>query len=266
MKSKKLLSVFFIGLINILNSFAVQVITNPEPAKETVSEGFRNGVIAFFSIGIMILLGLGMVFLFVSMILKIQKKIKDINRSKKDFLYTSFLNNYNLLHNNRDKDLKYKKLKTLFLIWYREPVYVETKDGLKEIGFYDGETLKKEGFYMIGLYNKLGFFKVSRQIIIIPIKFKDKIVKKEIINKKKVLILKCEGLDEVGNTEFYLMPLIENPKKDKDILDFSDYIHKEFFEKTTLRDTIKENLLQYREGIIKGVEMNPNLQFKRRGE
>ena len=119
---------------------------------------------------------------------------------------------------------------------------------------------------MIGLYNKLGFFKVLRQIIIIPIKFKDKIVRKEFINKKKVLILKCEGLDEVESTEYYLMPLIKDPKKDKEILDFSDYIHKEFFEKTTLRDTIKENLLQYRDGIIKGVEMNPNLQFKRRGE
>lgn len=265
-KFKSILILLYLFLINVVYSVEVvpikniEEVTNNNPQNETL-----KGIIIFvFTILILIGLAALILILIVRGIIKIQKKIKDINKSKKDFLYKTFEINSELCHKNRDTDLKKRKLKTLFLTWHRSPIYIDTENGLKQIGFYDGETYKKENFLMIGIYNKLGMFKVNRTIILVPYILRN-IIRREIIDGKKIIILKCEGLDAYNNTEYYMIPLIKD-KDNKSFLDFSDYIHKQFIEKTVYQDLIKENLLQYREGIIKSVEMNPNLQFKRRTE
>lgn len=87
---------------------------------------------------------------------------------------------------------------------------------------------------------------------------------KVVINGQKIIVIDAEGIDQVGNTDFYFQPLLKDPNNNKEYLDFADKIHEDYFGKTIYRDIIKENLQQYREGIIKSVETNPNVHFNRR--
>lgn len=243
--------------------FSVKVIEENNKQSSS-SGGIFALILTFLAIAFISVALIGLIVIF---LVRIYKKLSDYKRRNKDFIYYDFEYQVSQLHINSDSQLKYRNPRRFWIFWKRMPVYLDTEDeGYKFVGFYNGEGYKKEGFYMIGLYNKMGIFKYINQIIIIPFSIRNS-VKKIFVDKKKALIIKAEGIDNVGNTDYYFIPLIRDTSNtDKEFIDFADYIHKNFFENIVYRDVIKTNLEQYREGVIKSVETNPNIHFKRRGE
>ena len=244
---------------------SVEIVQKTSLVDEPVNEGLRSLIIWIFSAGVMILLFLGFVFLLAIIIVKIQKKMSDFMRKKKDFLYVNFEENLSQCHLNRDYSLKTRKMSTLWLMWKRNPIYLNSKSqGLIQIGEYDGETLKKENFFFLAVNNKLSFFKSKQTIIVFPSKWYESLIKKVIVNKKKIIIIDCEGLDEIGSTDYFFQPLI--PTKDKTYNDISDEFRKNYTEKVVYRDLLKEELQTHKTAVIKAVESNPYIHQSRRKE
>lgn len=261
---KKLWAYISIFLFNIVTVVAVQV--SQQETVEPVDQGLMKTVIVTGgSIGIIILGFALVIFILYKILFGIWKKIQAVNYKEKDFLYTQFESDIQQTHINRDPAMKRKLKRSLWLFWRRNPVYCNSSKGFKYLGQYNGECKKKENYYLISIYNKIGFFKFVDQIILIPFELSH-IINKIDVNGGRSLVLNCEGVDTVGNTEYYLIPLIEDPKDSHKVLDFADKIHKEYFESITHRDIIKRNLLGYRENIIKSVEANPSIHFGRRIE
>jgi len=265
---KKLNYIVLIILMSAL-SFGIQVVQNEGGVSENISttatnEGLKSIVITILTMGI---IGAGViffVFIFAWILMKVWKALTAYER-KEDFLYNVFSTYLNQSHINYDTKLKKRNWKFLWVFWKRKPVFVENSKGvLKFVGSYHGETLVKEGFFMLSIINKVTMFKHIEQIVFIPLEIKDKIIKKIDVEKGRTLIIRCEGLDIVENADYFLIPLIREDKKNE-FIDFSDMVHKKFIETITYKDVIKENLLSYRKGVIKAVETNPALHFKRRG-
>jgi len=261
----KYISTIFIFLSTFIQTYAVQIVQQSEVSvAETSSAGLKTFIIWFFSAGVMILGTILFFFLLAVIIMKIQKKMSDFMRKKKDFLFSNFEENLTQCHLNRDYQMKFRRMRSVWLLWNRNGVYMNTKAGLEQIGDYDGESYKKEGYFFLALNNKMSFFKSKQTIIVFPLTWYESIFKKAIVNKKKIIIIDCEGLDEVGSTDYYFQPL----KKDKDgaFLDISDKFRTEFTEPVVYRDLIKEELQGHKEAVIKAVESNPYLHQQRRKE
>lgn len=258
----------FITLIMFLNlSFinAVTIVQKTDLAPEPTNEGLRTLLITIFSIGTMVLLFVGFIFILAIMIIKIQKKMSDFLRKKKDFLFTNFEENLGQCHMNRDYKMKFKRMRSLWILWNRNPIFINSKSqGLVQIGNYDGETMKKENFFLLAMNNKVSIFKSKQTIVVLPIDWYSQIFKKVTINKKKVILIECEGIDEIGSTDYYFQPLI--PNKDKTYNDISDVFRTNFTEKIVYRDLIKEELQSHRGAVIKAVESNPYIHQNRRKE
>lgn len=259
MKFKKVL-IFLLLILNIFSVYSVQVIREGS-TQSAVSEGigtFLATLIVFLLIGVAILT------ITFWIIFKIYTMITSHNQKEKDFLYKEFEMDVNQCFIGRDNTMMKRNWKYFLLFWKRNLVYADTENGLVSVGSYNGETHKKEGYYLICLHDKLGIMKTKKRIIFIPMEIKNKLVKKIVIDNKSVIVLDCEGLDNIGNTDYYYMPLIK--EKDNKFTNFSKKIFKEYIEDITLNDIIKKNLLQYRDGVIKSVEVNPNVHLKRRTE
>jgi hypothetical protein len=250
-----ILSITFINAVSIVEKSSI--------VEETTNEGLKSIVLTIVTIGIMILLFLFFVFVLAVIIIKIQKKMSDYMRKKKDFLFVNFEENLTQCQLNKDPVMKYKRFRSLFILWTRNPVYMNSKKyGVSEIGSYDGETMKKENFFLLAINNKISFFKSKQMIIVLPSEWHEKIFKKVIINKKKVILLECEGIDEIGSTDYYYQPLI--PSIDKTYNDISDLFRTQFTEKIVYRNIIKDQLQEHRSAIIKAVESNPYIHQNRR--
>ncbi|MFW6173090.1 MAG: hypothetical protein ACOC5T_05040 [Elusimicrobiota bacterium] len=252
-------------MLNIVFINAVQVVQK-DPTQEGANEGLKSIVITVLSIGAMVLLLIAGIIIFAWILIKIWKKLSEHKRRKKSLIYDMFCYDISQCHYNYDTSMKKRNWKLLWLFWKRRPVYIENDKGqLEVIGQYHGECYKKEGFYLIGLYNKLSFFKYVGQVIVIPLDLKDNLVKKLDGDGKRTMFLSCEGIDRVEGSDYYFIPLIPDPEKKNSFVDFADKVHKEYIEIETYRDIITENLSSYREGIIKSVETNPFVHFGRRG-
>jgi hypothetical protein len=264
---KKIFLILFTVITHFSISFAVQIApTNNNNNNNGVDEGFKGIVITIFTIGIIFLLFVGLMILFAWILFKIYTKLSELNRKKKHLIYEMFSYDLMQCHFNSDTEMKKRNWKFLWLFWKRRPVYIEKDDGtLDIIGQYHGECYKKEGFYLIGLYNKVGLFKYVGQIIIIPLKIKDKVVKKIQGDKSKTMFLSCEGIDSIQESDYYYIPLIKDYRKENKFIDFADDIHKNYVELKTYRDIITENLNSSKEMVIKSVETNPFVHFGRRG-
>lgn len=260
---KKTLIVFY-TIFLFVSAYSVQIVQD-SPIKEKANEGLRSIVITIFSIGIMGILFLLFLGGFAWVIVKIWKQFTAYAR-KEDFLYSVFENNLNQCHINHDSKLKKRNWRFLWVFWKKKPVYIENqKDELEVVGSYYGECLKKEGFYFMAISNKVSMFQSIEQIIVIPLSIKNKLIKKVDVEKGRTIILRCEGFDQLENTDYYLLPLIHDEKKKNSFIDFSQLVHDKFIEPTINKDIIKENLMSYRKNIIKSVESNPIVHFNRRG-
>jgi len=265
MEYKKVISILIIFVLSVFNMFAIQIAT-PQTLQEEVNQDTLRTVIVWFFSALVMILGVALViFIIIMIIMKVQKKIRDFNRKKKDFLYFNFEENLNFCHFNRDPELKRRSKRWFWLLWKRAPVYCNTANGLVQVGEYQGETQKKENFYFLAIHNKLSMFSTVDTIIMIPKEIEKTLVKKSYVNNKKVLLLECEGIDEVGSTDYYFQPLIKAPNSNE-YLDFSEKIRKTFTNIVTYRNILKEELQAHRSNVIDSVESNPNIHFKRRAE
>ena len=255
------LRVFLLTIILMPMTYAVQVIQETtQPVAQEGASGLAVFILTIFFTGLIIL---GFLAGFLLVLLKIYKKISEYHRKKKDFIYSLYSADYGQCILNANPNMKKRNWKRLWLFYKRKPVYMRNKEGFEVLGYYDGECYKKEGYYCICLFHKLGMFKTYDNIILIPIKLKDSIVSKINVEGSEVYVLDCEGIDQIGNTDYYYQPLIWD-KLRKEFIDYNDVVHKEYFEKATYRDIIKENLQLHRENIIKSLEANPIVQHNRR--
>lgn len=248
----------FLTSIPLVN--AVQIVQqNGVPVEETGSS-LAVFILTIFVMGIAIL---SFFLIFIFIILKIYKAISQHRRNKSDYIYKMYSQDYAQCHINRNTNMKKRNWKFLWLFFKRKPVYMRNESGFEVLGMYDGECYKKEGFYCLSLYHKIGMFKTYDNLILIPLKIKDLIISKINVEGKEVYVLDCKGIDQLSNTDYYYQPLIWD-KNRKEFIDYNDEIHEKYFEKTIYRDVIKENLQQYRENIIKSLDANPKIQYERR--
>lgn len=253
----------FLHSVILIN--AVEIVKKDE-IKPAVNEEFRSIFMTILTFGIIFLIIVIILILLTWLLIKIWKKLSEVQRKQKHLIYDMFLFDMIQCHYGYDKTMKKRNWKLLFLFWKRRPVYIENQKGeLEIIGQYHGECLKKEGFFLLALYQKEGMFKWIGQVVVIPLKIKDFIVKKIDGDGKRTLILFCEGIDRIEGSDYYYIPLVKDRNNNDKFLDFSDMIHKEYIQLETYRDIIVENLSSYREGIIKSVETNPFVHFSRRG-
>jgi len=268
---KKLSNILLIVMLSI-STFAIKVVQSDTPVNEAVNnpatqnEGLKSAVIMVLTFGFIGILFCLAIFIFAWLLLKVWKKLTAYKREK-NFMFEVFTDNVNQAHINHDTKLKKKNWLFLWIFWKRKPVFIENSKGkLEVIGQYHGETLKKEGFYMLAVTNKISMFQTIEQIIIIPLSIKDKIIKKIDVDKGRTMIIRCEGLDTIENTDFYLIPLIKDENTKRDFLDFSNLVHKNFIEVTTYVDIINKNLMSHRKNVVQSVETNPFIHFGRRGD
>ena len=260
MNSNKL-KYFLITLFLLPLSYGAQIVQQtPNAVAEEGASGVAVFILIIFVIG-MLILGLigGLLFI----LLKIYKAISDHNRSKEDFIFKIYEQDKSQCKVNANPLMKKRNWKRLWLFFKRKPVYMRNKNGFDVLGLYDGECYKKEGYFCLSLFHKIGIFKTYDNMIIIPIKIKDELVSKINVEGSEVYVLDCEGIDQLGNTDYYFQPLIWD-KTRKEFIDYNDDLHKNYFEKGIYRDIIKENLQSYRENVIKSLDANPKVQYERR--
>lgn len=265
-KLKKILSFLLLTLFLFSPIYGVEIVKDVTEGSSEDRSTIQNVIVMGLTIMFFGVLLATFVLICAWIFYKIQSKIEETSREKNDFYFSIFNRDRQNAHFNADARLKKKNWKMMWFFYKRKPVYAKTKKGLKLLGHYDGETDKKENFYILTVYNKLGMFSYRTRAILIPKELKDVIVEKVTLDKQTYITLNCEGIDEVENTNYFLIPLIEDPNKDKSFLDFADLIHKKYFEKLIYRDVIKENLQGYRQNMIDAVEGNLTIQAKRRNE
>lgn len=260
MVSKKLRTILLIlSSMPIVN--AVQVVQQTTPAvAEQGASGLATFILTIFIFSMIVIVVLGF---FLYVLLRIYKSISEYTRKKNDFIFGLYKTDLAQCLRNSNPNMKKRNWKRLWFFYKRKPVYMRNKKGFDMLGMYDGECYKKEGFFCIALFHKLGIFKTYDNIILIPIKIKDELISTINVDGNQVYVLDCEGLDQLGNTDYYYQPLIWD-KTRKEFIDYNDEIHKNYFEKSTYRDIIKENLQQYRENVIKSLDANPKVQYERR--
>lgn len=257
MKSKLLFLIFFLSLF-LVPTFAVEVVVqNPEQTNQY--EGLATFILGIIGLVVIGFIGIGITF---GIVYWIYKKIVDLSQKDKNFLYSLFKNTSDMCFINRDYGMIRKKKRTFFLTYKRNPIYANTSNGIKFLGLYNGEMDKKEDFYILGIYNKIGWFAFEESLILIPSKLKY-IVKKEFVNGKKCILIDCEGVDSVNLTQYFQFPLLKQKDKDK-FIDLTTFIHNNFIEQNTYRDIIEKQLISFRRGVILSVEANPKLQRDRR--
>ena len=270
-KIKYMSILVIISLICLINVYSVQVITDSSQINNNNMNKENQGFVDKYKDSIVggVVLGLivaGLLGLFYFLLFKVFKKIKEERRKGNDLLFYKFKNEEKLNRLHADKRFKKRNWKTLFLTYNRSPVYIkDSNNNLTLIGYYDGEFKKKEGILQLLIYNQVTFFNRFTRLILIPINL-SYIFQKETYANKNVIVLYCDGIDEVGNTDYYYIPLIKYKDKNnkQSFLDFSDYIQKEYFNKYIYRQVIKDTILESREAVKHAIEMNPTIHYKRK--
>lgn len=267
---KRVILLLFMLMFTFNSVFGLEIVTQTEVEQQKEANSSQNTLktimIIVFGGGAMVLFIGFVLMIFGIGIMKFINKVTEFMRNKKDFLYYDFERNLNFCHQFRNYDLKKRNWKTLFITWKRSPVFLKTKEGLKQIGEYDGEISKKEGFDMVAIHNKLNMFKTIQTIVVVPSEWHTKIVDVLDTGRDKALVIEAEGIDEIGSTDYYFQANIPDPKKDNKFLDISDKFREEYTEKIVYRDIIKDELLGHKEAIIKAVESNPYVHQNRRKE
>lgn len=204
--------------------------------------------------------------LMIWIVMKIVKRIKDNRRKKEDIEYYKYSTDMKMVLMNSDSQYIKRPWYKLFIFKKMAPVYARTYEGRKYIGDYIGEATKKEGFFIMGIRQKYGFFKYEDDVVIFPIELKDVIVKK---NEDFSLDLVCEGIDEVMSSDYYSIPVfknLENQTKDENyFVDFSNKIMEKYYKDYVYRNVIKQNITEFKQAVTDATEQNPYIQLNRKG-
>jgi len=206
---------------------------------------------------------IGLFILFLAWIfIKITKWFQDDARSGKDLEFAKYKSDLRICKINSDKRYIKRRWWTLFIFKKHAPIYIYTLEGRRYIGKYFGEGTKKEGYFILSLLSKKGFFTREFDIIVLPSDLKKSIIKK---NCDFSIDLECEGIDEVLSSEFFYIPVIKNKNLyDKKFIDYSDKLMREYWQVYTHRNVMKDLSSEYKESIKEAVEINPNVQIDRK--
>jgi len=195
---------------------------------------------------------------------KIVKRIKLNNRIKDDLEFRKYYLDKKNCEMNKKIKYKYKNPLTIWLLYKKAKIYLNTSEGKKFCGYYEGELVKKEGYFILAIELRQSFFKREVDLVIFPYKLKKYMIR---YNDDFTIDLFCEGIDEVISSEYFSMPVFNN-KSNKDkkqiFLDFSDEIIKNYYEKYGYREILKENINQFSENIKKATEMNSQITINRK--
>lgn len=270
----KHVSFLFLFLLFINSTFALQVSEGtPQQAQQQDGSFMDNmkqvlsevnwGLIASIT---MITVGACAVFGFIFWIIwKIYKKINEDRRTKDNTEYIKYLSDVKICKINSDNRYIKKHWWSFWLLKKRAGVYIKTQFGRKFIGYYVGEAVKKEEFFIMAIEQKNSFFARETDVVVMPYKLMRQVYLK---NDDFTLDLVCEGIDEVLSSEYYTMPVFVNPdnKKSnkKDFIDFSSHIMDTYFKTYIERDATKEIIKEYRTNIKEATEMNSGLLLDRK--
>lgn len=195
---------------------------------------------------------------------KIVKKIKSARRQKEDLEFYKYSLDLKNAFMNKNSKYKYKSFWTLFLLFKKAKIYARTSRGKKFIGFYEGEIIKKEGFYVLAVELRYTFFKREIDLVIFPYELSEGLI---FYNDDGTIDLEVEGIDEVLSSELFSLPVFKNVKdaeKKKIFVDFSDRVYKDYFklfgDRKAHIDTLKDSAVKIREAT----EMNPQVPLKRK--
>jgi hypothetical protein len=260
-KYKKVLS-FVLALFFVqINAFAVTIQENAPKPQQEVSNGLTDVVVGAVVMGLALGVVIGIIIFIIWFIVN---KIKEAKRRHSDLLYTKFMIEVQKCHQNRDSRLKSRNWKTLFFTFKRADIYLQTKEeGLKLFGKYDGEVVIKDAFLLLAVYRVTGIFSREKDIIIIPYELR-KLIRKEKHGKFYELIIDAESVDEALNTDYYNQLVVKDHKNNDKLINFNEYIQKNFMDNYVYRQVIKDQLLDFKASMDKAVEMNPNIQVERK--
>lgn len=241
--------------------FGVSVIENqPLPINNTSSSGLSSVVASGVGTGLFLGIFVGVIILIIWLVIR---NIKNNQRKYTDLLFGKYKIELEKCLLNKDSRLKYRNWKTFFLTFKRADIMLNTSDGLKKYANYDGEMIQKDKFLLIAIYRVTGIFTRDKDILIVPYQVRNR-VKKELINGKYVMLIQAESIDEALNTDFYSQLVFKDTNNNDNLISFNDYIQKQYAEVFVLRQTIKDNLLTYKNTMDKAIEMNPNIQYERK--
>jgi hypothetical protein len=263
--NKKFFINIFLLIMLTLNVFGVQVVENtanmpddPNAEKPMLSPEQQNIIIWGLIIG---------VFggLFIWLIYWIWKKLQENQRKDTDLLYSKYLIDVKNTHQNRDRRLKYRNMFLLGLTWKRAEIILNTENGLKYFGYYNGELIEANNFILINCHRPAGFLNLGSEqdIIIIPYELRT-LVRKEIIRGRYELLIDAEAVDLALNTDYYNQIVVKNPKNKEQVLNFNEFIFEKYMIGYSMRQVLKDHTLNYRDNMEKSVDLNPHIQVSRK--
>ena len=218
-------------------------------------------VIPFIIIGTIIVIVLLIVMWIINKIIKKIRTKKKILTSLEFSKYTLDLKN---AHMNKNQRFKYKSPLFLWLLFKKAKIYARTSEGKKFIGYYDGELVKKEGYFVMAVELRHSFFKREIDLVIFPYELKKNLI---LFNDDFTIDLECEGIDEVLSSEYFSIPVFKdtsNAEKKKIFTDFSDDIRKNYYENYSYRQVLKENMNDFALNVKEATEMNASVPYQRK--
>ena len=248
----------------------VQVINSPPPAQNAPQQITTDvlGVTIHWEIIIPIVI-LGIIILVVLSLLiwgitKIVKKIRGNAKIKNDLEYRKYALDLKNAFLNKNPRYKRKSVLTLFMLWKKAKVYFRTSSGKKFAGYYDGELVKKEGYFVLALELRYTFFKRETDLVFFPYELKDKLI---FFNDDGTIEIEAEGIDETLSSEYFSLPVFKlehKHEKEKLFADFSNALMERYFKEYVYRNVIKQNMLDFASNIHEATEMNASVPYKRK--
>ena len=272
MSNYKKLIIFVLSIFLVQNIFGLTV-TEQQQQQQNINSNISENEFSFKNMVdwelVITIAGIGIVVLILILIVtwiikKIISKIKESNRKGYDLLFKMYTEDLKKCKLNSDGKYKYRNPLTLFLTFKKAKVYAETSEGKKFIGYYDGDSIKKEEYFILALEQRHSFFKRETDIVIMPYRLKKLVFKK---NDDFTLTIICEGIDEVMGSEFYSLAVFNNPEFDKYnklFIDYSNDVLENYLQTYAYRDVIKNKILEFREQVSKAVDMNSSVQKERK--
>lgn len=269
MKKSNIGLLLILIIISISTGFSVEVSTtsNTEPEQKDSIVATLMGSFTFaLVIGVgafLILFGLiaWMVFLVYQ---RFADKFYEELRKAENLEFACYYVNAKQCIRSARKDMRNPLWWSFSLIIKRSNVFIETETGRQLAGKYDGHTFKKEGFFVLSLYNRFNFREKKRELVVMPIEVSSKIVYFDSVTKKgrTDMIIRCEGIDETLSTEFFSIPLIKDDTGK--FINFSNMIWEQFLKEYNLHKVITELNDDFKRAVRDATEINPNLQYRRK--
>ena len=270
MKNK--LNKIIISVFTILSVFVswvsaveqVTVTTTSTPTNTSQIAGITinwDVIVPIIVIGVIVTIFLLIIFWIIG---KIVKKIKSGKRKGYDLEYRKYQLDLKNAFLNKNSKYKHKNPLSLWLLWSKAKVYFRTSDGKKFAGYYDGELVKKEGYFILALELRYSFFKRETDLVIFPYELKNYLIS---YNDDNTIDLNVEGIDETLSSESFSIPvfkLTSDKYKDQIFADFSDKLSEDYFKKYVFRTVIKENMKDFANSVHEATEMNASVPYKRK--